>query len=67
MYITKQAEQQIYLIAQESNNGAPLPTHTHIQLPKLPVGVPPQLFWKWPQKHIRSQEQRKEKRKKKKL
>ena len=33
MYITKQAEQEIYLIAQESNDGAP---PTHAQLLKLP-------------------------------
>ena len=32
MYIAKQAEQEIYLIAQESNDGAP-PKHTHTQLP----------------------------------
>ena len=39
MYITKQAEQEIYLIAQESNDGAPPhPKHTHNQIPKLPVG-----------------------------
>ena len=29
MYITKQAEQEIYLIAQDSNDAAPLQTHTH--------------------------------------
>ena len=36
MYITKQAEQEMYLIAQGSTN-------THTQLPKLPMGAFPYL------------------------
>ena len=35
MYITKQAEQEIYLIAQKSYAGAPPPKQIHTQLPKL--------------------------------
>ena len=37
MYITKQAEQEIYLIAKKNYAGAPPKIHT--QLPKLAVGA----------------------------
>ena len=42
MYITKQPEQEIYLI--ESDNGAPTRTHTH-STSKLPVGATPLSRW----------------------
>ena len=44
MYITKQAEQEIHLIAQESNDGAPPQKNKHTQLSKLPVGA---LSYQW--------------------
>ena len=62
MYVTKHAEQEIYLIAQESNNGND--PHGCPSLSQWSIGLRlmkfdcrlSQLFWKWPQKDSRGQE-----------